>query len=198
MDIGTIKTITLNDDRLECAVDFGADDVDPLCIVNCGANRNEYPMPGDEVVVDRDGAESSIIAVFRPVSGIGEGESIFYGRDGSGNNVCSVLLKNNGDVAISGGPSITINSESSISIASSDVEIGESVSIGSGNDPVATSWVVDGFFSVIDAMLGLVDPLVGNVYTDFKKTEFPLTNGEIPSCSSENLLSDPTATKATP
>lgn len=104
MDIGTINTITLNDDRLECVVDFGADDVDPLCIVNCGANRNEYPMVGDEVVVDRDGAESSIIAVFRPhPAGLATGESIFYGRDGDGNAVSTVKVCADGQVQINGG-----------------------------------------------------------------------------------------------
>lgn len=104
MDIGTIKTITLEDGRLECVIDFGADDVDPLVVVYNGANRSEYPLPGDEVVVDRDGAESVIVAVFREhPDGVGSGESIIYGRDGSGSLVSSVKLCSDGKVLINGG-----------------------------------------------------------------------------------------------
>lgn len=104
MDIGTIKTITLEDGRLECAVDFGADDVDPLVVVYSGANRAEYPLPGDEVVVDRDGAESVIVAVFREhPDGVGSGESIIYGRDGDGSPVSSVKLCSDGKVLVNGG-----------------------------------------------------------------------------------------------
>lgn len=104
MDIGTIKTITLENGRLECAIDFGADDVDPLVVIYNGANRAEYPLPGDEVVVDRDGAESVIVAVFRDnPDGIGSGESIIYGRDGSGSLVSSVKLCSDGKVLINGG-----------------------------------------------------------------------------------------------
>lgn len=104
MDIGTIKTISLEDGRLECVVDFGADDVDPLVIVYNGANRSEYPLPGDEVVVDRDGAESVIVAVFRDnPDSVGIGESIIYGRDGSGDMVSSVKLCSDGKVLINGG-----------------------------------------------------------------------------------------------
>lgn len=104
MDIGTIKTITLEDGRLECVVDFGSDDVDPLVVIYNGANRAEYPLPGDEVVVDRDGAESVIVAVFREhPDGVGSGESIIYGRDGDGNMVSSVKVCSDGNVKINDG-----------------------------------------------------------------------------------------------
>lgn len=215
MDIGTIKTITLEDGRLECVIDFGADDVDPLVVVYNGANRSEYPLPGDEVVVDRDGAESVIVAVFREhPDGVISGESIIYGRDGSGNMVSSVKLcsdgkvlingggdvevNSNGKVLIGGGGDVEVSSDSDIKVSGSSVTIGESVVIGDGGDPVATSWVVNNYFKVSDVMFKALDALAGGIYASQLSAVFPTTGGAIPSSASKNLESTSTAIKVTP
>ena len=179
MDIGTIKTITLNGDSLECVVDFGADDVDPKCVLYCGANRQEYPLPGDEVVVDRSGAESVIIGVFIPISNLGSGESVLSGRDSDGVVISSVKVLNDG--------SVEVNRDKN-----------GQLKVGTAGDPVATSWVVDNYFVVADAMFKAVDSLVGGIYTAQLSTAFPLTGGVIPSSASANVISDPDAEKPIP
>jgi hypothetical protein len=151
MDIGTIKTITLNDNSLECVVDFGADDVDPKCVLYCGANRTEYPLPGDEVVVDRDGAESVIVGLFTPISDLDSGESILSGRNIDGIVVSSVKVANDGTVKVNEGKSGKIEAGTASDFVAMAAKVDSFIS---GVDEVLRSWTVapqDGGLALQDA-----------------------------------------------
>lgn len=103
MEIGIIKTVTLVEGRLECEVDLGANWVETATLYGL-SSINEYPLPGDEVAVDIDGAEIAILALFRAnPEGIESGDSILYSRDANGDMMASVKLSADGTATVNGG-----------------------------------------------------------------------------------------------
>lgn len=103
MVTGTIVKIEKIDDGLLCTIDFGADRSEPAVLYGL-SNHDGYPMIDDVVAVDTSGDDNIIVSVFRPLpDGIGTGESITYGRDGSGAIVSSVRCLADGTVIVNDG-----------------------------------------------------------------------------------------------
>ena len=98
MELGTILSITEEDNQLICEVDFGSDDVEPIAIYGTTAGVNNYPLVGDQVAVSRSDEESFIVAVFGGFDGAANGDCIIYSRDTDGNQKASVAVYSDGSV----------------------------------------------------------------------------------------------------
>lgn len=103
MEIGTVKQVTIDADGLDCVVTL-AGDVEVTATIYGLPGVECYPLPGDEVKISWCGGSYVIDAVFRAKhADLGEGETILYGRDGSGVVVSTVHAKADGTVVLNGG-----------------------------------------------------------------------------------------------
>lgn len=103
MEIGRIKTIENVDGELICQINFGADVTEPA-IVYCSPNINEWPLPGDEVVVADINGQNTVIAAFKQTpSALKGGEVIVYSRGEDGDVSASVRLTDDGKVNVNDG-----------------------------------------------------------------------------------------------